>query len=56
MKKILLALVVISVTISGFSQDVKYGVRGALNISNLDFKPDANFENEHRNGFALVVL
>lgn len=53
MKKILLALVVISVTISGFSQDVKYGVRGALNISNLDFKPDANFENEHRNGFAF---
>lgn len=32
---------------------VKYGVRGGYNISNLDFDPDANFENKHRNGFAF---
>ncbi len=24
-----------------------------LNVSNLDFDPDANFENKHRNGFAF---
>ena len=35
------------------SQDIRYGVRGALNISNLDFDPDATFENNHRNGFAF---
>ena len=35
------------------AQDVSYGVRGALNISNLDFDPDADFENKHRNGFAF---
>ena len=34
-------------------QDVKYGIRGALNISNLNFEPDADFENKHRNGFAF---
>ncbi|WP_296313979.1 porin family protein [Winogradskyella sp. UBA3174] len=53
MKRILLALVVMSITVSGFSQEVRYGVRGALNVSNLDFEPDANFENKHRNGFAF---
>ncbi len=33
--------------------EVKWGVRGGLNISNLDFSPDPNFENKHRNGFAF---
>jgi opacity protein-like surface antigen len=32
---------------------VKFGVRGGFNISNLDFDPDATFENKHRNGFAF---
>ena len=33
--------------------EVNWGVRGGLNITNLDFKPDATFENKHRNGFAF---
>lgn len=36
-----------------FEPEIKYGVRGAFNISNLDFKPDATFENEHRNNMAF---
>lgn len=32
-----------------FEPEIKYGVRGGFNISNLDFKPDATFENKHRN-------
>ena len=31
-----------------FEPEIKFGVRGGLNISNLDFKPDATFENKHR--------
>ena len=33
----------------GFSQDVKYGVRGGLNISNLDFEETPVLANKHRN-------
>src|SRR5210317_2070653 len=36
-----------------FEPEIKYGVRGAFNISNLDFKPDATFENKHRNNVAF---
>ncbi len=54
MKKFLLACVFIAVAMVGSAQDIKYGVRGALNISNLDFDPDATFENKHRNGFAFA--
>ncbi|MBU2927209.1 porin family protein [Winogradskyella psychrotolerans] len=54
MKKYLFALVFISFTSIVMSQDILYGVRGALNVSNLDFDPDANFENKHRNGFAFA--
>lgn len=50
MKKILL-LTLLGVSFYGFSQDVKYGLRGGYNISNLDFEPDATFTNEHRNSF-----
>ncbi|GAB5566051.1 MAG: hypothetical protein Wins2KO_31140 [Winogradskyella sp.] len=53
MKKLLLILF-ISATALSFSQEIKYGVRGSLNVSNLDFDPDANFENKHRNGFAFA--
>ncbi|MEM9680453.1 MAG: porin family protein, partial [Bacteroidota bacterium] len=38
----------------GFSQETSYGVRIAYNISNLDFEPDATFENKHRNGMAFA--
>ncbi len=54
MKKMLLTSVLVCFTIICSSQEVKYGVRGALNVSNLDFDPDATFENKHRNGFAFA--
>ena len=54
MKKILLASLLVCVTTIGFSQEIRYGARGALNVSNLDFDPDATFENKHRNGFAFA--
>jgi opacity protein-like surface antigen len=53
MKKYLLVLVLVCSTTICMSQDIRYGVRGALNVSNLDFEPDATFENDHRNGFAF---
>ena len=53
MKNYLLAFVLICFTSVCIAQDVSYGVRGALNISNLDFEPDPNFDNKHRNGFAF---
>ncbi|MEO1032452.1 MAG: porin family protein [Bacteroidota bacterium] len=54
MKKLLLASLFACFVTIGVSQEIKYGVRGALNISNLDFDPDATFENKHRNGFAFA--
>jgi opacity protein-like surface antigen len=53
MKNYLVALLFACSTTIGLSQDISYGIRGAINISNLDFDPDANFENKHRNGFAF---
>ncbi|WP_299126098.1 porin family protein [uncultured Winogradskyella sp.] len=53
MKKYLFALVLVTFTTVCMSQEIRYGVRGALNISNLDFDPDADFANQHRNGFAF---
>ncbi len=54
MKSILLTLLLcITVTTFSFSQEVSYGVRGGLNISNLDFDPDPTFSNQHRNGFVF---
>ncbi|WP_299361892.1 porin family protein [Winogradskyella sp.] len=54
MKKLLLTALFACFATIGISQEIRYGVRGALNISNLDFDPDANFENKHRNGFAFA--
>ncbi|WP_179344785.1 porin family protein [Winogradskyella ursingii] len=53
MKRNLLALLCLCLTTVALSQEVRYGIRGAINVSNLDFDPDANFNNEHRNGFAF---
>ena len=54
MKKTLILAVLVGLsTFYGFSQDTKYGVRAGLNISNMDFDPDATFENKHRNGFMI---
>ncbi|WP_242205839.1 porin family protein [Aestuariivivens insulae] len=54
MKKTLLLVLLVGFTaFYGFSQDTKYGVRAGLNISNMDFDPDATFSNQHRNGFMI---
>jgi opacity protein-like surface antigen len=53
MKTILNLLLFVSISTLTFSQETKYGVRGGLNISNLDFTPDADFQNLHRNGFVF---
>ncbi|HLT34610.1 MAG TPA: porin family protein [Aquaticitalea sp.] len=51
MKTIFTFLLFLGITTLTFSQGTLYGVRGGLNISNLDFEPDADFSNMHRNGF-----
>lgn len=51
MKKLLLLVLVLGYSFYGFSQDVKYGVRAGLNISNLDFDGTSFPDNAHRNGF-----
>lgn len=56
MKKILLFVLVIGYSFYGFSQDLKYGVRAGLNISNLDFDGTAFPDNIHRNGFVFGFL
>ncbi|MFD2823434.1 porin family protein [Lacinutrix iliipiscaria] len=54
MKNLLLTIVVLTSTFYGFSQENgAYGVRAGINISNLDFDPDATFGNTHRNGLAF---
>ncbi|WP_308992818.1 porin family protein [Mariniflexile litorale] len=52
MKKILLTLL-LGFSFYGFSQDVKYGVRGGLNISNLDFEDTPVMTNKHRNSMYI---
>lgn len=56
MKSRLLTLICILIFSFGFAQDTDYGVRAGLNISNLDFDPDATFVNQHRNGFAFAAF
>ena len=46
---------------NSISKGVKYGIRGGLNISNLDFDETTSFENKHRNSmyfgaFACITL
>ncbi|WP_299229402.1 porin family protein [uncultured Psychroserpens sp.] len=53
MKSLILTLLFVSITTITFSQGTSYGVRGGFNISNLDFDPDADFENKHRNSIAF---
>ncbi len=53
MKTIVSLLIFVSITTLTFSQETKYGVRTGVNISNLDFTPDPDFRNDHRNGFAF---
>ena len=53
MKKRVLLIALLIVSAYGFSQNALYGVRAGINASNLDFDPDPNFQNVHRNGFAI---
>ncbi|MFI1773636.1 porin family protein [Thalassobellus citreus] len=61
MKRLSILTILLVISFSGFSQDVKYGVRGGLNISNLDFDGDSPKLNKHRNSiyfgaFATIGL
>lgn len=51
MKTIITLFLFLSLSTLTFSQETLYGIRAGLNISNLDFEPDATFRNMHRNGF-----
>lgn len=53
MKKQLLFLGFLFCVTLSFSQIGMYGVRAGINVSNMDFDPDATFSNQHRNGFAI---
>ncbi|MBC3847953.1 porin family protein [Winogradskyella echinorum] len=53
MKRYLFVLFLVAFTTVSLSQEVRYGVRGALNVSNLDFDPSPTIDNQHRNGFAF---
>ncbi|OUR91778.1 hypothetical protein A9Q87_08185 [Flavobacteriales bacterium 34_180_T64] len=55
MKTLVTTLVVLFITTLSFSQDSKYGVRGGITISNLDYKDVPINENKHRNGFVFGV-
>ncbi len=53
MKTLLTSFILLIVSLQAFSQETYYGVRAGVNISNLDFEPDADFSNAHRNGFVF---
>lgn len=53
MKKTILVIALLLFASLSYAQP-KYGVRAAVNASNLDFEPDADFVNQHRNGFAFA--
>lgn len=53
MKLLTTALILMLFTTLGFSQETYFGARLGINISNLDFEPDATFENKHRNGLVF---
>ncbi|MFD0988598.1 porin family protein [Mariniflexile jejuense] len=52
MKNIFLTLLLV-MSFLGYSQEVKYGVRGGYNISNLDFNTTPQITNKHRNSFYI---
>jgi len=52
MKNIFLTLLLV-ISFYGFSQEVKYGVRGGYSISNLDFEGNTPITNAHRNSFYI---
>ncbi|MEP5341115.1 MAG: porin family protein [Algibacter sp.] len=56
MKKLLLLILLLGVSIQGFSQSGIYGIRGGLNISNLNFDDAPISENKHRNSIYIGVF
>ena len=56
MKKILLLTVLLNLSFYGFSQDVKYGVRGGYTISHIDFDDSPTMDNKHRNSMYIGFL
>ncbi|HLV38582.1 porin family protein [Xanthomarina sp.] len=56
MRKTLLLLAFIIISTLSYAQNSMHGIRVGLNISNLDFEPHPNFDNNHRNGFAIGVF
>ncbi len=54
MKTLFSILAIVLCLSFSFSQETSYGIRIGYNISNLDFDPDATFENKHRNGMAFA--
>ncbi|HNQ28467.1 MAG TPA: outer membrane beta-barrel protein [Aquaticitalea sp.] len=51
MKTFFTLLLFVGMATVSYSQSTLYGVRAGLNVSNLDFEPDPDFRNMHRNGF-----
>lgn len=57
MKRILLFTVLLACSVNAFSQDIKYGVRGGLNLSKLAFDDDSPVvEHEQRNSIFIGFL
>lgn len=53
MKKLITFLLLAGITTLSFSQDIKYGVHFATNVSNMDYDVDGIVSNPHRNGFVF---
>ena len=55
MKTFITALFFVAFTTLGFSQVTKYGIRGGMTISNMDYKDAPINDNPHRNGFLFGI-
>ena len=56
MKTFITAFALILMTATPQAQDVRYGVKGGMSISNVDFEDAPIITNEHRNGFVFGVF
>ncbi|KAB1071248.1 PorT family protein [Tamlana haliotis] len=56
MKYIYLFLFITLWSLKGYTQGVKYGVRGGMNISSLDFYSEIPVDNTHRNSVYFGAL
>lgn len=53
MKKSVTLLLIVGIISFSFSQDIKYGIHFATNVSNMDYDINGIRENPHRNGFVF---